>query len=82
MTKYTLSIVRDGERSTRSTEDEEAAIDWFTNAATALFDPDDSLSSAELQVDGVIWGLLSEDGITPPEEGGEVIPLRRRRKEA
>lgn len=78
MTRFTVSIRTDGAATAQSTDDLDAALDWFTNAATEVMDDESDLDLATIQVDGVIWGKIEAGGIEP-DPGGEVIPLRQAR---
>ena len=68
----------------RTTEDEEEALDWFTNAASEVFDTESPIIAASIRVDGQPWGMVTEGGLDPPAGGGEgePVPIRRRTKAA
>jgi hypothetical protein len=76
--RYTVAITGE-EDTSKDTNDLDAALDWFTNACTAVMDPEDDVSSATFKVNGETWGYMVEGG---PPGGGEVIDLGQARKVA
>lgn len=78
MTTYTVAIKGEQDGPTaKSTPDLDSALDWYTNACTAVMEPEEDCSFASLSVDGVMWAVIQEGGIPPG--GGEVIDLQARK---
>lgn len=78
MPNYTVAVHGEDGPNARTTTDVDDALDWFTNACTAILDPgadDPEVTFASLSVDGVIWGMVRGDGLDG--DGGEVVPLRK-----
>ncbi len=64
----------------KTTEDLDEALDWFTNAASEVFEAESPIVMASITVDGKLCGLVREGGLEQPPAGdGEVIPMRRTR---
>lgn len=77
MTTYTVAI-KSGESgdTSQSTQELDDALDWFTNACTAVMDSEDDVESASLSVDGLICGIIQEPG---EGDDGRVVELKRRK---
>lgn len=77
MTTYVVAIETEGSgREERPTTDLEDALDWFTNACTAVMDEEDDVIRAELRAGRVLVGVIAAAGVTP-DPGGEVVEMRR-----
>jgi hypothetical protein len=75
MTTFTVAIhTGEGGPEARSTADLDDALDWFTNAVTAVMDSDDATTFATLAADGVICGAIREGGLGG--DGERLAPLR------
>lgn len=82
MTTYTVEVRDDdGEPKSRSTEALDDALDWYTNAVEAVMDDEHELTFAALTVDGVVWGMIQENGLTPGG-GGEAVEAAPRARRA
>lgn len=80
MSVYTVSIKGEGEATARTTEDLDEGLDWFTNAVTAVLDPDDDADApthALLQIDGITVAIVAISGVSPTGEAMEGPKLRR-----
>lgn len=78
MTKYTVAVHGEEGPNAQTTENVDDALDWFTNACTAVVDPgpdDPEVAFASFAVDGVIWGMVRAGGLDG--DGGEVVQLRK-----
>ena len=79
MTKYTVAIKGEADGPTaKSTDDLDDALDWYTNACTAVMDPEEDLQAASLAVVGVVWAIIQENGVGG-DGPGEVVELQARK---
>ena len=79
MTTYTVAITSEAEGPTaQSTDDLDAALDWFGNACDSVLSPDEDVQFTSISVGGVVWGMVREGGLAQ-DDGGEVVELKARR---
>ena len=78
---YEVTVIDEEEAApdSRTTQDLEEAVDWFTNAASEVFDHESPIIAAAIRVDGKPWGMVTENGLDPPAGDGEPVPIRRTR---